>query len=81
MPAALHVAPSTGVEDWLLVSDALRQLPPMRRAAIVLRFYEDMTDAQIAATLDRPIGTVKSDIHRGLASLRKYLEAEERESA
>lgn len=77
----LHVAHAEGVEDWLTLSGALKRLPPMRRAAIVLRYYDDMTDAEIASTLDRPIGTVKSDIHRGLARLRDYLEAEERESA
>jgi RNA polymerase sigma-70 factor (sigma-E family) len=80
-PMPLRVAQSEGVEDWLVISEALKRLPPTRRAAIVLRYYEDMTDAQIAETLDRPIGTVKSDIHRGLAKLREYLEADERESA
>lgn len=62
------------VEEWLRVTNALKQLPPLRRAAIVLRFYEDMSEADIAAVLDRPIGTVKSDIHRGLKALRPLLE-------
>lgn len=62
------------VDDWLLVSDALRELPPVRRAAIVMRYYEDMSEADIARVLDRPVNTIKSDIHRGLKRLRPLLE-------
>lgn len=69
------------IEEWLRVTNALKQLPPARRAAIVLRFYEDMSEADIAAVLDRPVGTVKSDIHRGLKALRPLLEENERETA
>ncbi|MEA2516898.1 MAG: hypothetical protein QOG16_736 [Actinomycetota bacterium] len=65
---------SERVDEWLRVSKALEVLPPMRRAAVVLRFYEDMSEADIARTLDRPAGTIKSDIHRGLARLRRELE-------
>jgi RNA polymerase sigma-70 factor (sigma-E family) len=64
------------VDDWLRLAPALKQLPPVRRAVIVLRFFEDMSEAEIAATLDRPLGTVKSDIHRGLAKLRSLLPEE-----
>lgn len=62
------------VDDFLLIATALKALSPIRRAAIVLRFYEDMSERDIARTLDRPVGTVKSDIHRGLAKLRPLLE-------
>ncbi|HET9673014.1 MAG TPA: SigE family RNA polymerase sigma factor [Actinomycetota bacterium] len=48
----------------------LQTLPPRQRAAIVLRYYEDLTDAQVAETLRCPVGTVKSLIHRGLERLR-----------
>ena len=58
------------------VSEALKAISPMRRAAVILRFYEDMTEAQIAETLNRPLGTIKSDIHRGLAALRPLLAEE-----
>ena len=68
------------VEEWLRVTEALKKLPPLRRAAIVLRFYEDMSEADIAAVLERPVGTVKSDIHRGLKALRPMLEENERET-
>ena len=73
------VASQSGrVDEFLRISLALKSLPPTRRAAIVLRFYEDMSEAEIARTLDRPVGTVKSDIHRGLAKLRPLLEDRER---
>ena len=59
--------------DWIVLADLLRTLPTMRRAVVLLRFYEDMTEQQIADVLDRPIGTVKSDLHRALAALRPLL--------
>lgn len=49
---------------------SLRRLPPRQRAVIVLRFYEDLTEAQTAATLGCHVGTVKSYTARALASLR-----------
>jgi RNA polymerase sigma-70 factor (sigma-E family) len=48
----------------------LQQLPPKQRTAIVLRYYEDLSDAQVAHAMGCPIGTVKSLIHRGLERLR-----------
>jgi RNA polymerase sigma-70 factor (sigma-E family) len=71
---AIVESSSGRVDEFLRVSRALKTLPPIRRAAIVLRFYEDMSEAEIARILDRPVGTVKSDIHRGLAKLRPLLE-------
>ena len=61
------------VEDWVLVTQALRTLSPVRRATIVLRFYEDMTEHEIAAALGRPLGTVKSDLHRAVRDLRAVI--------
>ena len=66
--------PPEPVEEWLEIAAALKSLPPIRRATIVLRFYEDMSEAQIAAVLDRPLGSVKSDIHRGIKRLRQVLD-------
>lgn len=48
----------------------LSQLPARQRAAIVLRYYEDLDDHQIAAILGCRPGTVRSSISRGLAALR-----------
>jgi RNA polymerase sigma-70 factor (sigma-E family) len=49
---------------------ALRQLPARQRAVIVLRYWADLTDAQIAATLGCSPGTVRSQLSRALAKLR-----------
>ncbi len=67
-------ADTDGVGDSLRILHALNGLSPTRRAAVLLRFYEDMSDHDIARVLDRPVGTVKSDIHRALRQLRPLLE-------
>jgi RNA polymerase sigma-70 factor (sigma-E family) len=56
------------------VWDALDRLPPRQRAALVLRFWEDLSEADIARALGCRPGTVKSLVHRGLAELRKVIE-------
>lgn len=54
--------------------DALNRLPYRRRAAIVLRFYEDLPDSEIASMLGCRQATVRTAIHRGLAQLRKEID-------
>jgi RNA polymerase sigma-70 factor (sigma-E family) len=56
-------------ETWA----AVRRLPPRQRAVLALRFYEDLPEAEIAEILGCRIGTVKSNLHRGLTRLRKEL--------
>src|SRR4051794_956871 len=58
------------LSDRAELSAALRALPPRQRAAVVLRFAEDFSEAQVAAALDCSTGTVKSLTSRGLARLR-----------
>lgn len=53
--------------------DAIATLPFRQRAVVVLRFYEDLPEAQIAELLGCATGTVASSLHRGLAKLRKQL--------
>ena len=62
------------VNRALEVAQALAELSPIRRAAILLRFYEDMPEAEIARTLDRLLNTVKSDIRRSIEKLRPLLQ-------
>lgn len=52
---------------------ALSTLADRQREALVLRFYLDLKVEDVAALLDRPAGTVKSDIHRGLAALTEEI--------
>lgn len=54
-------------EMWI----ALSQIPERRRTALVLRYYEDLRIEDVADALGCRVGTAKSLIHRGLASLRK----------
>lgn len=49
---------------------SLARLSPQTRVVLVLRYYGDFTNAQIANHQSIPVGTVKSLIHRGLASMR-----------
>lgn len=58
------------VEMW----DALARLAPRRRTILVLRYYLDMSEADVAATLGCRVGTVKSTTHRALAELKRILE-------
>jgi RNA polymerase sigma-70 factor (sigma-E family) len=52
---------------------ALRALAPRRRAIVVLRFYDDLPEADIAAMLGISVGTVKSQLSRALGQLRELL--------
>ncbi|MFI6602973.1 SigE family RNA polymerase sigma factor [Nonomuraea sp. NPDC050536] len=52
------------------LDQALAGLPERMRAAIVLRYYEDMSEPEIAKTLGISLGTVKSTVSRAMAKLR-----------
>ena len=52
---------------------ALQQLPKRMRAVLVLRYFEDLSEAEVAAILGCSIGTVKSQCSRGLGRLRVSL--------
>lgn len=56
------------------ISDALAALPHRQRAAIVLRYYHDCSEREIAEVLGCRPGTVGSLLHRGLAQLREVIE-------
>jgi len=69
--------PDEGVADHAVASDlqatirrAVDRLPGRMRAAIMLRYYDDMTDAEVAELLGISLGTVKSTMARAVAKLR-----------
>ena len=57
-----------------LVRQALQALPQRQRAAVVLRYYADLPEAEVADLLGCSVGTVKTHTHRGLRALRENLE-------
>jgi RNA polymerase sigma-70 factor (sigma-E family) len=59
------------------MQEALLQLRPEQRAAVVLRYFEDLTEAQTAEVLGWPVGTVKSTVSRAMDRLRKELASDE----
>jgi RNA polymerase sigma-70 factor (sigma-E family) len=60
---------------------AVDRLPQRMRAAVLLRYYEDMTEAEIASTLGVTPGTVKSTVSRAMAKLRADAELIETSSS
>lgn len=75
MPSEPESAPDRaaeiGVADALM--DALAALPPRQRAVLVLRYFLDVPEAEVAAALKCSLGTVKSTASRGLARLEQAM--------
>jgi len=65
--------PADAVGDRSVVRDLLAELAPRPRAVLVLRYFHDLTEPQIAAELGCRAGTVRSDVSRSLAALRARL--------
>lgn len=69
--------PGTAVQQQLEMQQArslLWQLTAEQRQVILLRFFQDLNNAEIAAVLEKTEGAVKALQHRGLASLRRLIE-------
>lgn len=68
-----HVTDDDG--DWLATHDVLwqqvRSLPPRQRTALVLRYYEDLSEAETAELMGCTVGTVKSQLSAALSKLRE----------
>jgi RNA polymerase sigma-70 factor (sigma-E family) len=69
LPDAPGHALDAAVDTALTVRRALRRLSKDQQVVIVLRFYVDLTEREVAEALDLPVGTVKSRCARGLQAL------------
>lgn len=68
-----QLALPAGDEQAMVLWPAVQALPVRQRAVLVLRYYEDRTEAEVAQLLGLQVGTVKSRAHRALARLRDQL--------
>lgn len=64
-------------DDRPILVAALRRLPPRQRAVLVLRFLYDLPVGEVAAMLGCGEGTVKSQTSRGLATMRRLMDADQ----
>jgi RNA polymerase sigma-70 factor (ECF subfamily) len=77
LPEPLHAPDLTRiVDDADQLGRALAQLPRQQRAAVVLRFYEDRSEREVADLLGCSPGSVKTHTSRGLARLRQILDVD-----
>ena len=63
-------------ERWNDLERALAELPSRYKTAVVLRHVQGLSYTEVAEVLEQPVGTAKSDVHRGLRLLRERLDAE-----
>ena len=66
------VEPDPFLESWL--ERQIARLPERSRMIVILRFQEELEPAEIAEAMGIPVGTVKSNLHRALASMRGRME-------
>jgi RNA polymerase sigma-70 factor (sigma-E family) len=81
LPEAVGPDEATGVDNRQALRAALAQLPPRQRAVVVLRYHQDLPEAQVAALLGISVGTVKSQAAKALAALRAQAALEPYRSA
>lgn len=67
-----EVATARSERDAVL-ADAVDRLPVQDRVLVTLRYREGMTQAEVAESLEMPLGTVKTRLHRARAKLRRWL--------
>ncbi len=70
LPESPSADATAAVDERSRLWSALGRLPARQRAVLVLRFYEDLTEQQVAATLGVAVGTVKSQTAKALTKLR-----------
>lgn len=75
-PAEVPIAAEVErIGDRLMITEALRCLSDRARQVITMHYFDDLTHRQIAEQLSLPLGTVKSDLRRGLSQIRHQLES------
>jgi RNA polymerase sigma-70 factor (sigma-E family) len=73
VPELAHAPETDAVDDRELLRQALARLPARQREVLLLRYYEDLSEAEIAKRLGCAPGTVKSSAARALRALRDIL--------
>jgi RNA polymerase sigma-70 factor (sigma-E family) len=68
------VTTPAATEDAIVLAAALGRIPARQRLVVVLRYQEDLSEAEVARLLRIPLGTVKTLAHRGLKRLRRELQ-------
>ncbi len=76
VPPEPRAVSAEGPEDRMVLWPHIAGLPPRQRAVIVLRYYEQLSEGEIADALGCSTGTVKSTAHRALRSLRGQVDPE-----
>ncbi len=76
VPPEPRPAGAAGPEDRMVLWPHIASLPPRQRAVIVLRYYEQLSEREIADALGCSTGTVKSTAHRALRALRGRVDPE-----
>lgn len=72
-PEPVSAPPVRGPEERMVLWPHVKSLPPRQRAVIVLRYYEDLSEQEIAEALGCSRGNVKSTAHHALKALRAAL--------
>ena len=75
VPDRAAAAPDISAETRLSLHQAVLALPPGKRAVLVLRYFEDLPEAQVASILGCSVGTVRSQTHKAVTQLRAALAA------
>ena len=75
-PRSIEVVEAPDLDDRSSLVPALSQLPYRQRVAIVLRYYEDMSESQVADAMDVSHRAARSLLSRGMATLRTHMEGD-----
>ena len=75
VPDQAAAVPDVSAETRLSLQQALLALPPGKRAVLVLRYFEDLPEAQVAGILGCSVGTVRSQTYKALIQLKAALAA------